>query len=326
MPNSVFPTTAEEIIGATDAILQKRSGIDAQAIADFQSINLQYAENAAKMAVELGFARIDATTHLYLPESPFASYLVTSATKQKASVLRFVLEQFEPYQFFKNRLRITEFATDAAATQTKATHGLAADRTEIASTFISLGTYTNSLTHREAARYEATPGEGDGFSFLEVFGNVIANREDAKTKIRARLGEDVFQWIDTASVFEPLTDALQSCGSASVDPRPPIVHAGNAIESFLVQVGAQYPTVNLAGKHGINSKIIEIVTTRHNLTKKHLSIFQYLGDLRNASDHGLDASIGAMWTISTESALEYFQVSLSAIRSTYDCIHGNYFI
>lgn len=324
MASSVFPTTAEEIIGATDAILQKRSGIDAQSIADFQSTNLQYAENAAKMAVELGLARLDPATNLYLPESPFASYLVTSAIKQKASVLRFVLEQFEPYQFFKNRLRITEFATDAAATQTKATHGLAADRTEISSTFISLGTYTNSLTHREAARYEPTPG--DGFGFLEVYGDVIADRELARTKIRSRLGEDVFQWIDTATVFEPLTDALQSCGNASVDSRPPIVHAGNAIESFLVQVGTHYPTVNLVNKHGINSKIIEIVTTRQKLTKKHLSIFQYLGDLRNAADHGADAAIGAMWTISTESAIEYFQVSLSAIRSTYDCIHGNYII
>lgn len=323
MPNSVFPTTAEEIIGAADAILQKRSGIDAQSIADFRSTNLQYAENAAKMAVELGLAERDPGTSLFTPISPYASYLVTSDTKQKASVLRFFLEQFEPYQFFKNRLRITDFATDAAATQTKATHGLTADRTEIASTFISLGTYTSSLAHKEAGRYEPTPG--DGFEFLEKFGEAIADRELARTRIRGRLGEDVFAWIDTATVFEPLVDSLQTCGNAVNDSRPPIVHAGNAIESFLVQVAAHY-AVNLAGKTGIISKANEIIGANHHLSAKHSGLFQYLGHVRNAADHGADPVIGSMWTISAETALEYFQVSLSTIRSAYDCIHGNYIV
>jgi hypothetical protein len=324
MPYSLFQTTAEEIIGASDSVLQKRTGIDAAGIADFLTTNPQYAENAAKMAVELGFATFDAASNLYLPRAPFANYLVTSDTLQKGAVLRFVLEQYEPYQFFKNRLRITGFATDAAATQTRATLGITADRMEIANTLINLGTYTGSLTHLGGGRYEANTTKG--FAFLEAFAAVIADREDARIIIRGRLGEDVFGWIDTVNVFEPLVDGLLSCGNAKNDSRPPIIHSANAVESFLVQVGNHYPGVVIAGKNGIISKANEIINTRHHLTTKHFGLFEYLGHVRNASDHGMDPNIGAMWTISAETALEYFQVSLSAIRSAYDCIHGNYIV
>jgi hypothetical protein len=324
MPHSVFRTTAEEVIGATDSILQRLTGIDVAGIADFLSTNQQYAQNAANMSVELGLASFDSATNLYYPKSPFAAYLVTSDVSQKGAILRMVLERYEPYQFFKNRLRITDFAADAAANQTRATFGIAAERTDVSETFISLGTYTKSLAMREeGGRYQAKTS--NGFEFLEVFGQVIAEREDAKTKIRSRLGEDVYQWIDTPTVSEPLVDSLQSCANAKADPRPPIVHAGNAVESFLVQVGNHYG-VSLVGRNGVISKATEIINAQHHLTSKHMGLFQYLGHVRNAADHGAGPPIGGMWTISAETALEYFQISLTAIRSTYDCIHGNYIL
>lgn len=320
---SVYPTTAEEIVNATDAIVQKPTGVDAQTIADFLDINVPYAENAAKMAVELGLVQIAPTTNLYRPLSPFANYLVTSNAKSKAAVLRMMLEQFEPYKFFKNRLLITGYATDAAATQTKATLSLSADRTEISTTFISLGTYTNSLQHNGAGRY--APVESEGHEFLEIVGEVVHERQVAETKIRGRLGEDIYSWIDTNDVFNPLVDAYQRAAVANVDPRPPIVHAGNAVESFLVQVANHYG-FSVAGRNGINAKIDEIVTAQHKLTKKHLNMVKYLGHIRNAADHGTDAEIGSMWSVSTETAVEYVHVSLSAIRSIYDCMQGNYII
>src|SRR5476651_2463181 len=140
MPHSIHQTTAEEIIATTDAVLQSHGGAPEELIADFLITSLSNAQNAASMAVELGLIKLE--TNLYFPLFPCANYMVTSNLAQKAAVLRFILEEYEPYKLFKNRLKITGISTDAAAAQIKAIFGLTAHRTEISNTLISLGTYT----------------------------------------------------------------------------------------------------------------------------------------------------------------------------------------
>jgi len=322
MPYTVHQTTAEEIIGATDAILQKATGATDQMISDFLQTSLQNAQNAANMAVEIGLVRIDA--NLYHPLFPYANYIVTSSLPQKAAVLRFMLEEYEPYKFFKNRLRILNSSTDAAATQTKAVLNLTAHRTEISSTLISLGTYTSSLKSLGAGRY--SPTGGNDYTFIKIVEEVIHNRQTAELRIRERLGEEIIQWIDANDVLNPLITSYQRVAEAHIDSRAPIVHAGNAFESFLVQVANHYG-VNIVGANGINSKIDRITgAPANNLNTKIKNVCKYLGHIRNAADHGIDAEIGHTWTISADTSLEYLHVCLSAIRTTYDCIQGNFIL
>ena len=100
MAFNVSQTNAEEIIGATDAVVQKHNGADIQLIADFLATTPTNAQNAANMAVELGLIRYDGTS-LYFPKLPYANYLVTSNQIQKASVLRFFLEEYETELFLE---------------------------------------------------------------------------------------------------------------------------------------------------------------------------------------------------------------------------------
>ena len=91
----------------------------------------------------------------------------------------------------------------------------------------------------------------------------------------------------------------------------PVVHAGNAVESFLTQLGG-YWGVNLNNAPGINAKVD---TLGNNLSHKHKNMLKYLGHIRNAADHGIDPSINQSWAISKETAIEYVHVSLSTIKS-----------
>jgi hypothetical protein len=321
MPYTIYQTTAEEIIGATDAVIQKGDGANSQTVADFLATSLVNAENAANMAVELNLISVDPASGDYLPNFPYATYLVTSNPLQKAAILRFVLEEYEPYKTFKYRLKITNSSMDAA-NQIKAVFALAAEKTEINHTFISLGTFTNSITSEGAGKY--LPIEGSNYDFIQIVETVVQNRQEAEMKIRARLGEEICAWIDTNDVFNPIVTAFQRANDVGNDPRSPILQAGNAIESFLVQVGNHFG-VNLAGANGINAKIDRITHAGH-LTIKHKNICKYLGHVRNACDHGVDLDIGQAWTISEETGLEYVHISLTAIRSIYDCIQGNFII
>lgn len=320
MPFTIYQTTAEEIIGATDAVIQTGTGANENLIAEFLTTSLPNAQNASKMAAEIGLIQFDAGTNLYTPIFPYAIYLVTANQLQKAAILRFVLEEYEPYKLFKSRLKLTTSSNDAA-NQVRALLSLSAHRAEINHTFISLGTFTNSLVNEGAGKY--LPVEKSDYEFIKVVDSVIQNRQDAELKIRERLGEDIVQWIDTNDVFNPIVTAYQRAADIQNDQRAPIVHAGNAIESFLTQVGNHYG-VNLAGANGINAKIDRI--TQNNLSVKHKNICKYLGHVRNACDHGVDAAIGQAWSISAETGVEYVHISLTAIRSIYDCIHGNYIL
>jgi hypothetical protein len=64
----------------------------------------------------------------------------------------------------------------------------------------------------------------------------------------------------------------------------------------------------------------------NHLTTKHQNISAYLGHVRNACDHGIDAEINHAWSISEDTGVEYIHICLTAIRSIYDCIQGNYIL
>ena len=321
MSYAIYQTTAEEIIGATDAVLQVGHEATEQFISDFLTTSLPNGGNAANMAVELGLLAKNASTNQYSPKFPYAVYLVTSNSMQKAALLRFVLEEYVPYKAFKSRLKITNSSTEAA-NQVKAIFNLTAHKSEINQTFISLGTFSNSLTTEGAGKY--SPSVSNSYSFIKVINEVVQDRQEAELKIRERLGEEIFQWISNEDVFVPMVTGFQRAAETQNDERAPILHAGNAIESYLSQVGNDLG-VNLNGATGINAKI-ERITQAGYLTVKHKNICKYLGHIRNACDHGIDTDIGQTWTISPETGVEYVHIALTAIRSIYDCMHGNYIL
>ena len=232
----IFGTTAEDVIGATDATLQINIGVTDNLVADFLDIPADNARNALRMAQQLGLITTNSAGN-YIPLFPYATYLISGNLHHRAAILRFVLEQYQPYKSFKYRLDITTSANEAVR-QVKALFSLNAHRGDILSTLVSLGTYTNSLIAEGAGRYRI-PDSGTT-NYLSIVEDIVHDREAAELNVRRKLGEDAVNWIDHQEVLNPLITAYQKAAVAHHDPRAPIVYAGNAIESFLVQVANHF--------------------------------------------------------------------------------------
>lgn len=321
MPLDIFPTTAEHIIAATDAVTTRENGCDDNYVSQFIDVPQGNAQNALEMAKQLGLVlQNPPPNNLYFPQKPFAIYLVTAKDSQKAAVLRLVLENYEPYCIFKQRLAVTQLASRAAE-QVKLIFNLTPHRDEIRDTFISLGTFTQSLITEGAGLFKVVDYESSNADFLHVIAEVAADRGIAEATIRRKLGDDVAVWINQQDVLSPLVTAYQRVGLGN-DPRACVVHAGNAIESFLVQLAAHMGT-GLIGANGINTKVDRFA---NQLNSKHKNMLKYLGHIRNAADHGIDPEIGNAWDISAESATEYVHISISTIKSIVNLILNNAFV
>lgn len=321
MPQDVFPTTAEHIIAVTDAVTTRENGCDDKYVAQFIDVPQGNAQNALEMAKELGLVCKGTTPNShYFPKKPFAIYMVTAKDSQKAAVLRLVLESFEPYCVFKQRLAITGLAA-AAAEQVKLIFNLTPHRDEIKDTFISLGTFTHSLITEGAGLFKVVDYERSTADFLHVVVEVVADRGFAEASVRKRLGDVIAAWINPQDVLSPLITAYQHIGLVN-EEKTCVVHTGNAVESFLVQL-ALHLGVSLVGATGINGKVDKF---GNKLNTKHKNILKYLGHIRNAADHGIDSEIGVSWEISTESATEYVHVAISTIKSMVSLVLKREFV
>lgn len=321
MTYNIYRTTAEHIIGATDAALQKPSGVNVQLVAEFLDTPDNSALDALKMSEQLGLLS-ENNAGIFNVSSPCSTYLITSSRENKAAVLRFVLEQYEPYRTFKFRLNITTGVVGEAAIQTKAVHNISAHRDVIVATLVDLGTYSKSLTSQGAGLYLST--EENSIVYLNVLHSVIQDKENAELAVRRRIGLENANWIDAQNVIAHIVTAYQRLASVEQDRYAPIVHAGNSIESFLTQVGNHYGT-NLQNAHGINAKADRIASS-NNLTTKHTFMFKYLGHVRNAADHGVDAAIGVAWDINPNTAIEYVHVALTLMGDIVEVINGRYIV
>jgi hypothetical protein len=63
----------------------------------------------------------------------------------------------------------------------------------------------------------------------------------------------------------------------------------------------------------LNAKADTLAAANH-LTTKHKFMLKYLGHIRNAADHGVDAEIGRQWDVSEDTCVEYVHVAITTIR------------
>lgn len=320
MSFEIYRTTAEHIIGAIDAALQMKEGVDSVLVAQFLDTQEDFASRALSMAEQLGLLSGN-NAGQFVPHFPYAVYLITSSRLQKAAILRLVLEEYPPYKTFKSRLAVEELAPKAAM-QTRTIHSISADRDDIASTLINLGTYAGSLISEGAGLYR--PAEGDPIDYLAVVGEIIQDRMSTKLHLAHRMGPEAVDWIDQQEVFDHLVTAYQRLAQIKEDPNAPIVHAANAVESFLSQLAA-HCGVDVKNAHGINAKA-DCLFSKRNLEKKHKFMLKYLGAVRNAADHGIDPDINHTWDISQNTAIEYVFVAQSVIVDLVAYVQGRFVV
>ncbi|MCK4304895.1 MAG: hypothetical protein KAY24_11715 [Candidatus Eisenbacteria sp.] len=317
MPFEIYRTTAEHIIGAADAALQSQVGVDAELVAAFLDTTKDSARDALLMACQLSLVD-EPTKDAFRVRSPCVKYLCTSIRDEKAAVMRFLLEQYEPFQIFKLRLDYATGVVGEASTQTRALCGIAAHRDAVSATLVDLGTYANAIRSQGAGLY--LPIDAGHNEYLKVIDEVIADRQAIELYVGRRLGREAVDWIDRGDVLENIITAYQRLAACEDDSRAPIVHAGNAFESFLAQLGAHHG-VSLANSHGINAKA-DALAKANKLSGKHRFMAKYLGHVRNAADHGSDSEIGQQWKVCSHTSKEYVNVTFTMIRNLVDALNG----
>lgn len=315
MPFNIVQTTAEDIIGVVDAVLAKSEHCNKSFISEFADISLPQAENALLMASEMGLVAKE-VDELYNSSSYLARLIVTARNSEnKAAILRLVLEQYDPYITFKARFLYTG-SLDTAAKQVKSFYGMASGHKEIKNTFINIATYAKAMINDGAGSYKLNQ---DDVTYIEILDLALKFKSNDFSALQQQLGADVYEFLDKTNVFSPLVDAYSKIQATTIEPKPIVLYAGNAFESFLQQIANEY-NISLSGKSGIIQKSNALSGV---LSKKHRGMIDYIGHVRNAADHGTDADEdGKTWNISTDTALLYPILVVSIIKDIYYYQHG----
>lgn len=307
MAHAFSPATAEQVIAAAEAVVVNPQPTSIELVADFSDLTRYQAEAALKLAADLGF--LCDKGGKYSTASPLCRFIITPNQMQKAAVMRVVLESYQPFVMFRQRLVATAIAATAAQ-QTKAALKLDAHREEVKDTLLSLGTYSHALVAEGGGRYRAE--ENPFENTLEILAKACKDAAAAEARVREQLGLIAAPVVTREEVIVPLADALIRAKSG--DPRGAVVRGGNAVESYLDSL-ADSLNVNLHGATGINAKLEKFAQAKV-LPKKLVHVGKYLGHIRNAADHGIDGDIGASWTIRNSTALEYVYVACSFVAAT----------
>ena len=108
--------------------------------------------------------------------------------------------------------------------------------------------------------------------------------------------------------------ALQKTHSGTMDVRSIVVCAANAFESFLADFAVR-KGVSLSGRNGILQK--RDALSAH-ISKKHRGMIEFVGQVRNAADHGADPDENnQVWTISNETARIYPCIIAALIKAIF---------
>ena len=150
-----------------------------------------------------------------------------------------------------------------------------------------------------------------GIGIIEA---ALCSANITENSLRSYWGESLYTFVNTSNVFDPLVEALQKTHSATMDVRSIIVCAANAFESFLADYAAQ-KGISLSGRNGILQK--RDALSAH-ISKKHRGMIEFVGQIRNAADHGADPDENnQVWTITNETASIYPCIIAALIKAIF---------
>ncbi len=317
MPRKFSHSTAEQLFQIVEAIqVTGKSKHDfLETFCDFSSDQVI---NGTELAVDMGLLIKDGDC--YKAANGLIRFFSTPVDAEKAAILRVVLENYEPFIIFRQRLMSTNSA-DTAAQQTKTMLDLDAHREEVKDTLISLGTYSRAFSIEGGGRYSIStePLSNE----LESLASACEDLSAAEVTIRRQIGERA-DLVNRTEVIEPLAHALRKASAHQASDA--VRDAAEAIESFLSRLGARMG-LTLTGADGI-IQLLEKFRPGNHLPKKIIESAKYLGQLRNAADHGVDndPDVGALWHIQNTSGLQYVFVACSFISACLEREAGGDFI
>ena len=310
MPRTFFQSTAEDVVASIEAVVVYGKPTTVAFVAQFADVPQDRADNALKLAKDLGFLSVNATGE-YSGSGPLSRMFISPNAPPKIAALRVALESYEPFALFRTRLKATAGVPGEAARQTKAALDLSEHRDIIKDTLISLATYSHALDTEGGGLFIPANDaiENQLLTLAQACGDVVA----AEARIRLQMGDAAADLVARNEVFLPLANALLR--AASGDATGAVLLAGNAVESYLEALAVRIGGVNLAGAAGLNAKL-ERFAAANALPRKLIAVGKYLGNIRNAADHGLgDPDVAAPWTIQESTGTEFVYVACSFINA-----------
>ncbi|MDA8346781.1 MAG: hypothetical protein M0Z66_15145 [Thermaerobacter sp.] len=304
------PATAEQVISVIEAVIAHSQTAPAtdEFVTRFTNLPRRRAQKALELAADLGFLAKVAPSQ-YKAASPLCRFLSTPQQQVKATVLRILLELYEPYYLFCSRLLATQDAT-LAASQVKAWLRLSYHPDEVKDTLLSLGLYSQALVTRGAGEYD--PGE-PADNALAALAASVSNLVTAERRVTDQIGYDYARSVPRTSVILPLAHAFLK--AVRSDGGGAVTDAGNALESYLQWLAVAHG-VTITGATGINALLDKFKASTSGLPPKIDAIGRYLGHVRNGADHGTDPVIRHSWSIRPSTGLEYVFVCCSFISDT----------
>ena len=309
MARPFFQSTAEDVVASIEAVVVYGKPTTVALVAQFADVPHDRADNALKLAEELGFLSVNAAGE-YSGSGPLSRMFIAPNAPPKIAALRVALESYEPFVLFRTRLKATAGVPGEAARQTKATLDLTEHRDIIKDTLISLATYSHALDTEGGGLFVPADNaiENELLALAQACGDVVA----AEARIRLQMGDAAADLVARNEVLLPLANAMLR--AASGDATGAVVLAGNAVESYLVALAGRLGGVNLVGAAGINSKLDRFAAANA-MTRKLVAVGKYLGNVRNAADHGVDPDVGAAWIIQESTGTEFVYVACSFINA-----------
>lgn len=306
MSRIFFQSTAELMVQVAEAVCMHHE-CDLQFVQDFCDLSTAQASGALGLSVDIGLVRDDGNK--FKSDSPLVRFLCTPDESKKAAILRILLESYAPFVTFRERLLATNSA-DTAAQQTIVVLDLTAHREEIKDTLISLGTYTKAIQTEGGGRYISN--NDNIANQLHEIAESCADLSDAEACIRTEIG-NYSDEVDRVEVIQPLANALLK--ARNNQPTEAVAEAAIAVESYLARL-ADRTDVILTGANGLNSRLDKF-RVNNVLPKKIVESGKYLGQVRNAADHGVDVDpdVGAVWKILESTGIQYIFVACSFIRA-----------
>ncbi len=104
MPRSFARSTAELTIQVSEAVSVNKK-CDKLFVANFCDLSSSQAQSAIELAVDIGLIKKSGTN--YVPATPLIRFICTPDESEKAALLRILLESYEPFLVFRERLNST---------------------------------------------------------------------------------------------------------------------------------------------------------------------------------------------------------------------------
>lgn len=304
--------TAEQVVDAVEAVTLVSRPASAADVALHVNLPQASVERALAVAEKLGL--VARTASKYVPSAPYDHYFAEASEQRRIDVLRFALEAFGPYRYFKQRLA---FHRDSlrGAKETKLRFGYDNHEGEIRETLVSLGQFSGSLTYTTNEGYAVTHSEAVA-EFLAIADALSIDAAAIEDFIRVRLGESAYAYVqdERDDIITHLRVTLSKLVAEEHDESV-VLEAANACENFLIKLaGGHTPVVNLVGKNGVIQKAMALKDAGV-LATKHMGYMNFIGHLRNAADHGIDPEVKLEWDLSPEAVRLSVYMLLASMTS-----------